>query len=379
MFDRRAFKAEFLLHARATSGWPPEASVKSWCQEKDRGFEFMANGQYAPVAAGDFVDERHVWLVVNYLLHPAHRNFPERRSLNLFLQEHGVASPEAATAAQVLDLVSVVERIPDEGFGRGTSVMLKFFERLFRPSDHMRLIKREQEVREAMGWMCVEGGRQLANGRLPEFEALAKDEARMGPSLKEYQDRAVEWWTENPWTIVHTIGNHQITGMCMALPVTETFYNRARGGKCRTYDCRKEDLKMTSAYVIVEGLAPKMDLRANKISPGESFIRAILCQQAGVSDVPGVCSPGRPLRLLSFASTPVGKRRLKGFGYKGLSTFFPGTDIEYMERELVLSPLRLTDAPIVGIWWGLQLLLRKVYGDRLRSDDPLAGSSPETR
>lgn len=355
---RQAFTHEFLLHAKTTKGWPAEASVKSWCGENGRQLEFMQNGMYARVARGEFVDDRHVWLVTCYLLHPAHKDHPERRSLNQFLLNRGVESPHSATAEQVIDLVSVKEEIPDDGFGWGTRVILSVFDSIARPTSHVRLIRAEHEVREAMGWLWVEAGRQLTSLKLPQFQALAAQEARVGVSLQEYQERAVAWWKTNPWTVVYAIREKKITGVCIALPVTEEFYKRARSGECATFDCQQGDLEVSSPFIIVEGVVPEIDMRTKTGGLGESLVMAAVCQQARLSDVQHICLD-KPLRLLSFTATPVGKRRLRKFGYKPLGTYFPGKDIEYMERQLVLSPLRPADAALVGVWKCLQLTLRE--------------------
>ena len=159
----------------------------------------------------------------------------------------------------------------------------------------------------------------------------------------------------------------------MVLPVTEAFYNRARSGTCRSMDCQPEDLLEASDFLITEAFAPRADLREKKLRPGVSFVMAFLCQHALLSDVEEICTLRRPLHLLSYAATPVGTRRLKTYGYRPIGTCVPGTNIEYMERELVLSARHPADAPLVGIWITLQELMRQRFKESL---PPVRGASP---
>src|SRR5262249_29582948 len=172
-------------------------------------------------------------------------------------------------------------------------------------------------------------------------------------------ERAVGWWRKNPWSVLQTVDDGEVTGMCIALPVTESFYRRARSGLCRSHECTADDLVARSPYVIVEAVAPRCDPPSGAAGRGLSLVVAMICQQARVSDVAGICRQP-PLRLLGFAGTPLGRRRLRRFGYRRLATHFPGTSIEYMERELVFGETRLADALLVGAWWAVQLYLRRI-------------------
>lgn len=80
---------------------------------------------------------------------------------------------------------------------------------------------------------------------------------------------------------------------------------------------------------------------------------AILCQEAHLSDLPGI-GYEIPLRLLAFVGTPKTRRRAMRAGHKPTNTFMHGTDIEFLEQQLLLDKRGHRDWAIWGIWTGLQ-------------------------
>lgn len=188
-------------------------------------------------------------------------------------------------------------------------------------------------------------------------------------SHKEYRERAVRWWQKNRWTVIHAVDRSGITAMCIALPVTEAYFNRARSGVCMSYACEPADVEPdTSPFITVEALGPNPALRRSGGHVGLSLVMAMICQQARLSDVPGLGSREVPLRALSFAGTPLNGKRLKRFGYKPLGTFMPGTEVEYFERRLAFRGGGFWDAAYMGIWRGLQPQLRELDQPRTGAD-----------
>lgn len=360
--DRRAFRQEFLAHAKATNGWPVEENVKDWCDDTQR--PFMKNGVYTQIARGDYAWSGHVELVVEFLLDPGHKNHVERRSLDAFLS--GGRAPAAAgpTKEGILDLVSVAEEIPDQGFGLGARALHWFFDHdlLRMPGQFVRPVASEEHARDAAGAIYLDAGQQLAGRAVDSAEALRIVKARMGLHVDQYQERVATWWRRNPWTVVHATRQRGSgrSGVCISLPVTESFLERAMEGGCATYECGHDDLRPESPNLILEGVASTWDSTEPR-GPGMSLLAAALCQMAKLSDVPGL---GRTtaLRALSFCGTPVGKKRLKWFGFRPLKTYFPGTKIEYMERRLDLRGRGFKDGSLMGVWQAIQLHMRDVHG-----------------
>lgn len=356
---RRAFRPEFLAHARKHKGWPVEASVKSWCGENERSF--MQNGVYSQIANGGYSSARHIELILEYILDSKHEHHVERRSFQKFVAADTAAA--APTLVSTIDLVSVVEEHPDLGFGMGVKALHWFFEHevLRMPARLVRPVETEDEARDAAYWVCVDAGRQLA-GPVDSAGALRAAQARMGLALGEYQETVVAWWRRNPWTVVQARprrGNGSL-GACVALPVRDSFLDRVKAGTCATHQCTPHEVLAESANLVIEGVSELGD-SSERGRVGLGLLAASICQLAKLSDVPGLCRV-HPLRVVSFFGTPVGKRRLKWFGFRPLGTYFPGTRIEYAERELGLRGRGFRDGSLVGVWQALQLHMREVHG-----------------
>lgn len=360
--DRRAFRAEFLAHAKRTKGWPVEQSVDIWCDETNRSF--MQNGVYSLIARGEYSWSGHIELVVEFLLDPRHKNHVERRSLDEFLGRKGVPIAAQAAKETVLDLVSVVEEIPDLGFGLGARALHWFFDHEFlrMPGQFIRPVATEAQARDAAGSIYLDAGVQLAGRSLDSPEALRIVKARMGLNIDQYQDRVAKWWRRDPWTVVHATRQRGTgrAGVCITLPVTDSFLERATSGSCATYECGPDELRPESPNLILEGVASARDSTAKK-GPGLSLLAAVVCQMAKLSDVPGL-GHSADLRVVSFGGTPVGKKRLKWFGFRPLGTYFPGTKIEYFERRLAVRSSGFRDASLLGVWQGVQLHMRDLHG-----------------
>lgn len=101
---------------------------------------------------------------------------------------------------------------------------------------------------------------------------------------------------------------------------------------------------------------------------------AILCQEAHLSDVPGI-GHEVPLRLLAFAGTPKTRKRALRAGYRPTNTFMYGTDIEFLEKKLMVDKRGHREWPLWGIWTGLQkatanLTPRPASSAKLASQQP---------
>lgn len=376
--SERAFTSEFCTHAATHGGWPVEKCLRAFWHE--RNVAFMRNNAYSLIRQGHFAEEEHIRRVVVYLLDDAQRDTPERAALDLFLAGKGITDPGQATVSRVLERATLSRAVADEGFGIGMQILLWVFDAVMRPDKHLWLITDERRVREAAGWVCVECGRHMADDlTLPPLQALEVAEERMRTPLKEYQERIVAFWRRNPFSVMHAVEGNKVTGMCMAVPVTEAHYRKAAAGGCMSYDIPTAEILDVSPFVILEGFGidPDLDRKGNGL--GLSLVMAMICQQARVSDVPDLGSARTPLRVLAFTGTKPSAARLRKFRYRPLKTYMPGTRIEFMERTLAFRGQGFRDAAYMGIWRGVQLLMRDVYQDRPREDDLPGAEGGEAR
>jgi hypothetical protein len=364
----RAFKPEFLRHCDAF-GWPGKEDMIRWCAKHNH--IFVKSGTYSRITAGEASDERHVLLILGFFLDPERAKSRERRSLDQYLRERDVPDTSGLTPEELLDVVSYVDEEPDGGFGLGLHLFVRICALKKTISKHAQLIAKESDVRSGVHWIYAEAGKQIKGRGISDVEASRIGQQHI--AMADFEDWVVAMWRAQPWSVIHTHagegGANGITGVSMTLSVTPAFYARCRAGECRPEQCTKEDLLPVSHHQIVIALAERPD---KKVSAGLSLAAAIVCQQARLSDVPGIFDSD-PLHVLSFASTPVGARRLRTFGYKKLGTHFPKiASIFYMERILDYLEGQRLDWLAIGPWRGIQKHLRKVYGPGDRSAPALA-------
>lgn len=359
---RRAFRRDFLSHAKGSNGWPVEENVKEWCDETQR--PFMQNGVYSRLARGDYSWAEHVELIVDFLLDLKHKNHIERRSLDAFLTNTMSPASIPDKKHAILDLVSVAEDVPDHGFGLGARSLHWFFEHEFlrMPGQFVRPVATEEHARDAAGSIYLDAGRQLAGREVPSAEALRLTKAKMGLNIDQYQDRVADWWRRDPWTVVYATNRRGTgrSGASVTLPVTESFLERVTTGRCATHECTADDLRPESPNLILEGVASMSAVEESR-GPKLNLLAAVICQMARLSDVPGL-GLDPELRVVSFFGTPVGKKRLKWFGFRPLGTYFPGTSIEFAERRLGYRGHGFKDGLLVGVWHSVQLHMRDVHG-----------------
>lgn len=367
--ETRSFRPDFLIHLSPYGGLPPLESIRLWA--KPKRMRFIRNGQYAPIRAGEAGKVSHLRMIVAYLIDPRHRNLDEWRGMADYLIRNGMANPESLDEGTLFDMVTTDSEPPDQGVQ--PSVMFWAFDRIMHPTQYVRPFQHTEaaEVKEALGWMCIEAGRQLTgNPDLAPFKALDVAEQRMRTTATEYQKKILTLWEVNRWVVVRAVRDGEVKGVCICLPVTKAHYHELSSGKGISYDTPPGQIEPEcSRWIVVEGLATTAFEHSRKRRPGVSLVMAMLCQQAYLSDVQG-CPEHDELTLLSFTGTPVGEARLNRFGYKRTGKQMGDLDIHLMERKLHLEGAGLKDAALIGIWKGLQKALRAAYPRPPRPPEP---------
>jgi hypothetical protein len=358
--ETRAFRPEFLIHMAPFGGLPPIESIRLWGREKR--MRFIRNGQYAPIRTGEAGKVSHLRMIVAYLIDPRHRNLDEWRGVSDYLIRQGLLNPASLDDATIFDMITTDSEPPDQGVQ--PSVMFWTFDKIMHPNQYVRPFKRTEvaEVKEALGWMCIDVGRQVTgNPDLEPFKALDVAEQRMRTTATEYQKKILALWEVNPWVVVRAVRDGEVKGLCICLPLTKAHYDELSSGKGISYNTPADQIEpCCSRWIVLEGLATTAFEHSRKRRPGVSLVMAMLCQQAYLSDIPG-CPEHDELTMLSFTGTPVGEARLKRFGYMPTGTKMGGLDIDFMQRKLHLEGSGLRDAALIGIWKGLQKALREAY------------------
>jgi len=302
--------------------------------------------------------ERDIAKLVEYLRQTRDpRRDPDKlqETLYAFLKKHKAADPATLDLTEIVELVSQ-PAAPSllDALMEGTGLVLSVFERVRNPARCVELCQSPEEVHEAVRWMFIELGRLMTRKQLTAGESIYRGEDRIGTSLADYQRRAVEWWRAEPWTVIRVRGHRRSAGMSIVLPLKADIYESVFRGERKTYWCTPADLCRPSPNLLVEGLTMRpAEEGLEGDAPSLNLIVAVLCQEAHLSDVPGV-GIEFPLRLLTFAAAPKQRQRALKFEYKPTGTYMHGTDVEFLERQLIMKNRGIRQWGLWGIWRGLQ-------------------------
>lgn len=354
--EYRVFRPEFREHMTLADAWPKPAALRAWLQA--RGVRGIRNGICRGMEDGKAQPERYLAKLIDYLRQTREiKRDPDKlqETLYAFLRKSGAADPAALQLPEIMELVSE-PAAPSftDAFMEGIGVIKAAFDRVRSPTSCVEFCQSPDDVREAIRWMFVELGRLMSRERLNIAQSIVRGEARIGTSLSDYQNRAIEWWRAEPWTVVFTRGYRRPAGMSIALPLTVDAYESVLRGEKRTYWCTPADFCRPSSCIVVEGMTmrpPEEGLEGD--AKNLRLLIAMLCQQAHLSDMPGL---GRefPLRLLTFAAAPRQRQRAIKFDYQPTGKFMHGTDAEFLERRLLTKKRGVREWALWGIWTGVQ-------------------------
>ncbi len=353
----RAFRADFRQHMDLQGAWPKEFAFQTWLRiNLNQG---LRSGHYSQLRAGHSGRARHMAGFVRFLrcCPPESREY---RALDQYLAKKSLHLAESPTDQKVVECVSKqVERTFADAFMEGVRFLLRLFTRIRHPTRQVRPCFTEAEVTNAIRWMFLELAHQISRGDLSAIDAIALAERTIGTTLEDYQQRAIDWWRFQPWIVVLALDAGKPTGMAITLPLQSVAFEKIRSGARMGYHCMTSEMALHSATLFCEGVAVKRldhEVRARKgYGP---VVVAVTCQQAHLSDVPGLATK-QPMRILTFAPTPTQHRRIKRFGYKPTGTSLNGTAIPLFERRLWLKGRGRKDAATAGVWRVLQGAIRK--------------------
>lgn len=335
----RAFNPDFVRHFDLRGAWP-----------KAQATGIAKSGRYSELRAGDAGIEDYFFRFVEC----CRRRIPdadrERRALDEYLVQIGVADPSALTVEQIVHRISRPgKRSFADALMGGIKYIVGLSELVRHPARCVRPCLNEAEVRSAIAWMFAEAGRLASRSELDVQGAIERGEQQIGISLADYRARAIEWWRAEPWTVVLALDGGRPAGMGIALPLRADVYDEVRGGRRRGHECQARDLESPSAQLLVEGLAMRhADGALAPRKPNRFLLAAVACQQAYLSRVREI-GGDVPLCLLSFAGTPANRARLIRFGYQPVGTCLRGTQLELLERTLMYTPGTIEGA-VYGAW-----------------------------
>lgn len=313
--------------------------------------------QYARLVRGEPVRAEYVTRVVCYLLDVTHDGNREALRFARYLDDAGIPQQERR-CDRLIELLT--EPQPIDLFIQGTTAVRDLFELIRDPTYGVRPCRDADEVREATRWLFVEGGRRARSRRLSESEAMTAGEAFVQMSFEEYAERLVQWWSAVPWSV--TVGGDepdQPVGMSIMAPLTSDEFALVRGGELDMFDHTLTSGRAPSDYLFIESMAPSCVKRPGfRLTPPLVHVfRALICQQAALSDIEGL-GEVRPLHLLSLGCFEEFHGWLRRFGFTPTGAVTPLAGLQLWERISWSGEDSFRESAHLGVWRAIQRRLR---------------------
>jgi hypothetical protein len=351
---RRAFQEDFVQFLRNQSAWPSDVKITLWVR-KVLGAG-IRTGDAAKAKRGQAIPESSLRAILQMFLEPDNAANDSRKrgekAVRAFL---GIGDAGKLSAGDVFERICVVpgkqtqQLSPREDvvdwLGMGLRAIFAAFVSKRSLDRHVQGFRSADEVRKAIKWTFVQVARSISKSNDPPGaeNAVTIAEEYMKIPLKEYQDRAVQWWLFHPWTVVLARGKDGPTGISIMLPLTQSAYRSTLDGERMTYDNAPADMAVPSELLLVECVIERpVDLHGENLEEStRSLIQCAVAQSAVLSRFAEI-PRDRGLNLLSFAASPTAVRRLKGFGYQPTGKKMRATGIEFHTK---LIPSRANSGP----------------------------------
>jgi len=298
---------------------------------------------------------------------------------NLQLRENNIRldniESELSAVKNNLGVLGRILKRPRDVLMDGTSGIVGTFAtcRYARLAQDARPCEDHDEVRRAIGWLFVEGGRHFSSKKVTAEYASSLAEKCVCIKQRDFEERAMHWWDKERWTITLTADrNGEADGVCIALPLRYSAYQRVRAGESRIPDCTATEIESPSPYLAVEAvfMRPTVEGHARYRRGNRHLLCAILRQHVRLTNVVGA---GRrcPVSLVTAAGNERFGKMLQRFGYKEVGSRAPQTNWKIFERIILSDQLDWSDAAAFAIWESIQRLEGRHAGHMLESGPSL--------
>lgn len=349
----RSLNREFVQFMHSKKAWPKPDTLRTVMS--------FGNVSYSQLCNGYSVSEGLILSILRAIVQPDPR---QGRSLSPdaveYLKQLGDVDVERVTDAELLSMLCSAPKprgasggaeldYLQRGFGWLADQMSFWFER--KVLQRTRAFRSEDDLREAIRWIFISLGRQLAADPTLETERaseLAAERIRLSPT--EYARLATEWWRFDRWTVVGLCLNGRIAGVNIVLPVNLSHYVKIRDGQIPSYGTPATAMQVPTMSLVIEASAERPHLgKQGDYRWTRGMYYTMLGQVAALARLNG----DDPLRLLSFAGSPTGTARLRSFGFAKVGNQMADTGVDMLERLVTVPASAKDDTFIRGMFHGL--------------------------
>ncbi|WP_152054220.1 hypothetical protein [Tautonia marina] len=327
----RALTEDFRLFAERL-GWPPGKRFPKALKDLGGGDKAIV----ARMKEGAAVPEKYIRALVGLM-----RN---ESTLSAYFTAKRLGGIETLTDDDIIERIAgpltpapapppESEDIFDKGIVGIAEVFSRFVGKLVREGT---LCRDEKDVATAVAMIFATVGRHVTrDAALADAEAITAAEAIIGLSRDAYLERAVAWWRKAHWSMAFAVVNRQRVGCSCVLPLTDDAYAAVRAGRQLDYELTADDLAVPSRSFLLEAEAERSDADYPQIRKRTGRqLHTLLLQVARLS-LPESPVPylGCPIRILSFAGTPVNRARLLKLGFRPTGNRLPVHNLEILELD----------------------------------------------
>lgn len=319
----------------------------------------MRTKTVADIRAGRAAPEQHIAKFISYLLDTSYKGNEAAVRFLKYL-DHVKISPSQRTVFHLMALLTHPSE-PINPFLTGMDAVKDLFQQFCDPCGGVRPCKDEEEVAMVTRWLYVDGGRRAGGHKLSEGDAIREGERFVRTSLADYSERLIGWHRLEPWTVAVSGDSLDFpVAMSVTAPISEARYELIRAGKLDMLRSTLEPGLVRSADLFFETFAQRQLPRRGWTITPQLFhmLRAVLCQQAVLSDVPGL-GHTRPLRIISLGCTEEYRIWLQRFNYVPVGVAMPETQLELWGRDFWTKRLWLQYSAHLGVWHGIQRRFRE--------------------
>lgn len=267
-----------------------------------------------------------------------------RRHLVQFLKTQGRCDGETIGTTELLEQFSALcdeSQIRMDWRRGGWRDMGLMFSAAVIGVDERAMCRSERDVRELVQWAMTDVGRAVAGDPLglhggDPARYLALGEAHMGRSLAEFQQQAIGWWDQSPWSVLKALCGEEQVGGSIVLPLRPEAYRDLRSGKLSDTELTPDLLQFPSRYLLGEALANSLPSSA-RTRVGWATARQVttlIYQIARLSFTSSASDGwGEPVRVICVGGTPDVELRLERHGYTRIGPL-KGFSVPLYEMEM---------------------------------------------
>lgn len=317
--------------------WPNHRRFVKWFREH---IGTIKDNKYTTLKTGACFPERYMIGVIRYWCeHPEDPTFDR---FCAYFSNNGFRSPRELSSSAIAELIGTPIFShpelpePDDCCSRGPFWFMKAVATAVEyhsPLSYINQCRNYDDLKEAIDWMFVESGREIARERLSPDEARVRAGACNRVSFEDCLKQAIICWEWDRWTILRTKGQAGDVAMSICIPLRETVYVDFLRGNRTHHEFGPDDFTVPSSrLVLVAGSIRPNDLGGCE-EEGNKLLPIVLHMQMAWFALNAKRTP-RQIRILSFAGTPLNRERLITAGFESKNCTVKDTGMEFFELVL---------------------------------------------